>query len=515
MPRALTASILALTATCSLHAQPANEVVFVGSSVAGSNDPHHFVWSQTGAYLSGTSPYTDNVTDAEWTDQGRALYIATMFGPGITRCDWDGYSPTFSGFWTTNGGCFGLAVDKARECLWTFSNTNATGPYRELYCLDIDTSSPTYGAVLAQTNGLSGTPRERWELSLSGNRAIVPNAFINGSQVDIIDTDPSSPNFTQIIGSTWAFGAAIASIAMTIDCEITIDDQYAFLAWQGLISGIPGSGVGVLHLATMTWLDFDASTSGVQDFVTPLQVITGLSISYDGSVAILTGAGANGGAMRIDMDFANPHLSTGTQIMPGNPGMDHLWSVALSPTLDRAAMTRNASDGSLLILDTNSGAILQNVAFPGSDNLYTTAFQDASPMATYVEYGAGCAGSLGTPTLSATPGSLPIQGSNFQVEIRNMPIDLAIMTVTLESSFHGGMPLPLPIPSAPGCSLLVSPLVNSVVVGSGGVGTWAWSVPSSPAFFGTMFYNQAFVLDPGANQLGVVTTNAAQGRLGY
>jgi len=517
MQTRLIAVAVALSAACSLHAQSGNEVIYVGGSDGGSCDAYDFIWPTTGQHISGCSSLTDNVTDAQWTDHGRTLYIATMLAPGITRCDWDGYTPTFSSFWANTGGCWGLGIDHVRKRLWTFSNTPLipTGPYRELYCLDIDSTSPTYGTVLAQTSGLNFRPCERWELSHSGNRAIVPDAFINSGQVNIVDTDPQSPNFAQIIGTTWAFGAAVSGIAMSIQCEISIDDQYAFLAWQGMVNGGPGSGLGVLHLPSMTWLDFDPSLPGIQDFMTPLPVISDLEIAYDGSFALLAGIGVNGGAMRVDLDYTNPGQSTATQFLPGNPVLDDVWGLSMTTTQDRFAVTRTDGLGGVAVLDATTGALLHNIPLTRTYNSYTAAWQDASPMATYETFGAGCAGALGTPTLSALPNSLPVQGSNFQVRVDKMPLNLAVMTITLDNLFYGGVPLPFGLPGAPGCSLLVSPLVNEVVIGTGGVGTWTWAVPGSSAVFGTKFYNQAYVLDPGANALGIVTTNAAEGMVGY
>ena len=41
--------------------------------------------------------------------------------------------------------------------------------------------------------------------------------------------------------------------------------------------------------------------------------------------------------------------------------------------------------------------------------------------------------------------------------------------------------------------------------------TWGFQVPNLPSLVGVNFYNQAFVVDPGVNTLGVATSNAGEG----
>lgn len=54
-----------------------NEIVFVGTSVGGTTDPHYFASGATGAVVSTASiTFTDNATDAVWMDHGQNLYCS-------------------------------------------------------------------------------------------------------------------------------------------------------------------------------------------------------------------------------------------------------------------------------------------------------------------------------------------------------------------------------------------------------------------------------------------------------
>ena len=109
----------------------AQEVVFVGTSVGGSTDPHFFVDSATGAIPhAGGVPETDNVTDAVWLDQGANLYCAKSLGSNVTRAQWNGTSAQWSTFFAAPGACYGLGADVARRRLWVL--TGSSGSTREV-----------------------------------------------------------------------------------------------------------------------------------------------------------------------------------------------------------------------------------------------------------------------------------------------------------------------------------------------------------------------------------------------
>lgn len=77
------------------------------------------------------------------------------------------------------------------------------------------------------------------------------------------------------------------------------------------------------------------------------------------------------------------------------------------------------------------------------------------------------------------------------------------------------LPLDLGPLGALGCSLHVEPFVMvPTMVDGGGQGRVDFTIPNDPALTGTLFFNQFAVLDPLANGLGLVMTNAGFGLVG-
>lgn len=121
--------------------------------------------------------------------------------------------------------------------------------------------------------------------------------------------------------------------------------------------------------------------------------------------------------------------------------------------------------------------------------------------ATYDSYGAGCAGSLGVPTLAAAPGSVPALGSTFTAVLGNLPLSVGVMASGFSDTLAlGAIPLPLDLSSYgfPGCSLLADPLVTEFLVGAGNSASWTLGVPASTGFLGMPIYQQGISLDTGS-----------------
>ncbi len=514
MPSFLRLLVVASSATLSLLAQAGNEVVFVGTSTSGSVDTHAFVESGTGTLVAqGPSSFTDNVTDAVWTDVGRTLYVGQSLQNRVSRAQWNGSTAQWSSFYPAPGACYGLGLDGARKRLWVLTGA---GSNRELHCVDADPASPGYGTMLAQTSVLGGASRERWGLSWTGNLAAVPHVFLSSGLFEIVDTDPASPTFLQVVVSTPVPGLAGSSFTFAADCEISIDEAYAYV----LYSGIGVQGVGVYDLAASAWLDFDGATPGQQHLAIALPVPNGMALSLDRAFAVVSGQAGGGWAARIDFDYATPANTTFTQY----PGLviPNANAISLSPDNGRAAVTSTpqqvAPPGTLVVFDVATGAVLQTVPLGSMWNIYTTAWQDASPAATYLPFGSGCSGSLGTPTLAAAPGSRPTLGTTFTAIAGNLPFGIAVLEVGLSSTFASGtIPLPLPLDSLgmTGCALLVDPMVPFALVETGTSAAWSWTLPSDPLLFGAQFFSQAFPLDPAANTFGFTASNGTVGTLGY
>lgn len=153
--------------------------------------------------------------------------------------------------------------------------------------------------------------------------------------------------------------------------------------------------------------------------------------------------------------------------------------------------------------------------FGGSSTLGAqAAFVTAAP-ATASSFGSACPGTTGIPILQTRLGSLPWIRQTLDLEIT--PVSSLVFTAFgLSRTTSGGAALPLALApyGAPGCSLFVS---SDAVLGIAASPTArvAMALPAVPAFVGLQFFVQGIVLDPGANALGITTSNALDLRLGW
>ncbi len=132
--------------------------------------------------------------------------------------------------------------------------------------------------------------------------------------------------------------------------------------------------------------------------------------------------------------------------------------------------------------------------------------------AAYVPIGPGCTGSLGTPSLTAAPYSLPWIADTLHVQVdgvpSGMPAALAMSLAALPT------PLDLTAHGMPGCQLHVWPDLLLFRPSQGHIATWSLPIPNQPALQGLLFSQQAAVLDPAANPLGVSLSTGTTGILG-
>jgi hypothetical protein len=132
-------------------------------------------------------------------------------------------------------------------------------------------------------------------------------------------------------------------------------------------------------------------------------------------------------------------------------------------------------------------------------------------------FGVGC----GLPPLSLAPvaGSQPLLGQAFLSEITSVPAgEVPFLTLGFSNTTLGGMPLPLDLTSygMNGCSLYHDLVYLGLpVTQAGSAWTNAFPVPGLPVLAGYEIYLQASTLAPGANLLGLITSNALGLRIGY
>jgi lysophospholipase L1-like esterase len=136
----------------------------------------------------------------------------------------------------------------------------------------------------------------------------------------------------------------------------------------------------------------------------------------------------------------------------------------------------------------------------------------------YRPLGAGCAGSQGVPTLSATGQGVPLLGQTFRAVVGNLPASAAtpLGMLGFHTDFWNATPLPLDLTffGMPGCVLHTDPGFDFPLVNQGGVANWDVPVPNANELIGLRLYQQCLVIDPSANARGMIVSDANAGIIG-
>ena len=142
-------------------------------------------------------------------------------------------------------------------------------------------------------------------------------------------------------------------------------------------------------------------------------------------------------------------------------------------------------------------------------------FQFPSPAAV-TSFGNGCQGSAGTPYLFAP--ALPYVGESFPVIIANLPTAApALLALGISNTSWQGIPLPLALDpiGGIGCMIYTSSDVLIPVPNFNGTAYVSLQVPSTMVpSTGPVIFVQGLAMDPPANPLGVVLSNAAAATIG-
>ena len=124
------------------------------------------------------------------------------------------------------------------------------------------------------------------------------------------------------------------------------------------------------------------------------------------------------------------------------------------------------------------------------------------------------AGSLLTPAISSA--GLPQLGTTYSPRVRDaLPITPAVLLSGMSDAIYQGQPLPLTIPGAPGCNLLISAdVLATVVTSSTGTAQSPLAVPNQQALLGVEVFHQWVVWDPTVNNLSLVFSNGGKATVG-
>lgn len=228
----------------------------------------------------------------------------------------------------------------------------------------------------------------------------------------------------------------------------------------------------------------------------------------------------------------------GTVHLPGHPVMAGVTSFTGGSIGSRPSGTA-LEVGSLVIAEWNDGRILAaqganprrvDLGFyppqaptcsgsgwvSGGDLLMANALEFVANGGRFAPFGAGCAGALGAPTLTAVPGTRPAFGQTLLLDIGNLPLSVGVAGLGFSNTNSGPFTLPLDLAlfGAPGCNLLADAAVAFFLVGSSNVAQFGFTVPANPALQDLNVYAQGFALDPAANPAGLTTSNAGRIRVG-
>jgi len=121
----------------------------------------------------------------------------------------------------------------------------------------------------------------------------------------------------------------------------------------------------------------------------------------------------------------------------------------------------------------------------------------------------------GTP-LTPTLGNVgtPKLGQSYSVTLVDaLDNTFAVLASGLSDSNWAGVPLPVTLPGAPGCDLLIDPLILDPHLTGPGMASGSFLVPNDNSLVGLPWFHQWAVLDP-ANALGLVLSNAGRASIG-
>ncbi|MFK7739251.1 MAG: hypothetical protein AB8H80_02920 [Planctomycetota bacterium] len=112
---------------------------------------------------------------------------------------------------------------------------------------------------------------------------------------------------------------------------------------------------------------------------------------------------------------------------------------------------------------------------------------------------------IGTPQL----------GTTYRPQVTDAPASsFAALASGVSDQVYQGLPLPLPIPGAPGCQLFVAAdLFDATTTNAAGVANSPITVPNQPSLIDFEVYHQWVLWDPAANSFGFIVSDAGRARI--
>ena len=106
----------------------------------------------------------------------------------------------------------------------------------------------------------------------------------------------------------------------------------------------------------------------------------------------------------------------------------------------------------------------------------------------------------------------PEIGTTYQPRVTDAPTGSpAVLVSGLSDQVTQSIPLPAPLPGAPGCNLLVSlDSLTATSTNAAGSAQQPFAVPNQPALVGLQVFHQWFIYDQAANALGFIASDGGR-----
>ncbi|HGY92182.1 MAG TPA: hypothetical protein ENK43_13515 [Planctomycetes bacterium] len=345
-------------------------LVFVGSRT-GFAGSQFFVDPSIPAISNTVSGVNTNVDGAAFTSEGKSLFVVSSLTRTINYADLSGVTPVWSTIHAFGPGQFltGIALDEENDLVWTvdmISQSSST-----IVALDADPSSATFGNVLHTFPAPSAGFVGRWRMN-GQHLAAITHVFTQ--VVDLMDLNPTSPTFGQIVLSTsYPAGPTIFAAGAT-DVAFTRDDHQMLVAIQRS-GGVPAE-VARYSFAQGAWIDHDPSTPAVDDlgpFSNPPLAFgpNPFTLAFpryaDSDWFLISGFGGAGGgwAGRVDFDQTAPGAWSFTPATGSN--LNQAWFSGVDPGGTTVAVaTLQNHVGVLKFFDAATMTWTGSVLLPGS-----------------------------------------------------------------------------------------------------------------------------------------------------
>jgi PKD repeat protein len=132
------------------------------------------------------------------------------------------------------------------------------------------------------------------------------------------------------------------------------------------------------------------------------------------------------------------------------------------------------------------------------------------PIGAITTYGFGCAGALGVPGMVPVGTSRPKLGTQWAIDITNMPLGSGVVIFGLSSTTSAFGPLPFDVSGLgmTGCRLQASLDITVPIASAGSTATLGLSLQNNPSLAGIELFLQTLVIDPSANPFAAVFSDS-------